>query len=41
LQNLRRGTSKIFREKEREYLKSKINELETNNKKALEISKEA
>jgi sorting nexin-29 len=32
LQNLRRETSSIFRNKEREYLKGKINELETNNK---------
>jgi hypothetical protein len=32
LQNLRRETSGIFRNKKREYLKDKINELETNNK---------
>jgi hypothetical protein len=32
LQNLRRETSKIFRNKEREYLKGKINELLANNK---------
>jgi hypothetical protein len=32
LQNLRRETSRTFRKKRREYLKSKINELETNNK---------
>jgi hypothetical protein len=32
LQNVRRETSRIFRNKKREYLKSKINELETNNK---------
>jgi hypothetical protein len=32
LKNLRRETSKIFRKKEKEYLKGKINELETNNK---------
>jgi hypothetical protein len=32
LQNLRRETSRTFRNKKREYLKSKINELETNNK---------
>jgi hypothetical protein len=32
LQNLRRKTSRIFRNKKREYLKGKINELETNNK---------
>jgi hypothetical protein len=35
LQNLRRETSRIFRIKRREYLKDKINELETNNKKVL------
>jgi hypothetical protein len=33
LQNLRHETSRIFRNKKREYLKGKINELETNNKK--------
>jgi hypothetical protein len=32
LQNLRRETSRTFRNKEREYLKGKINEFETNNK---------
>jgi Fe-S cluster assembly ATPase SufC len=32
LQNLRRETSRTFRKKKREYLKDKINELETNNK---------
>jgi hypothetical protein len=32
LQNLRRETSKKFRKKGKEYLKGKINELETNNK---------
>jgi hypothetical protein len=32
LQNLRHETSGIFRKKKREYLKGKINELETNNK---------
>jgi hypothetical protein len=32
LQNLRRETSGIFRNKKREHLKGKINELETNNK---------
>jgi hypothetical protein len=32
IQNLRRKTSRIFRNKKREYLKGKINELETNNK---------
>jgi hypothetical protein len=33
LQNLRRETSRTFRNKKREYLKGKINELEINNKK--------
>jgi hypothetical protein len=32
LQNLRHETSRTFRNKKREYLKGKINELETNNK---------
>jgi hypothetical protein len=32
LQNLRQETSRTFRNKKREYLKGKINELETNNK---------
>jgi hypothetical protein len=32
LQNLRRETSRIFRNNKREYLKGKINELEANNK---------
>jgi hypothetical protein len=32
MQNLRRETSRIFRNKKREYLKGRINELETNNK---------
>jgi hypothetical protein len=32
LQNLRRETSRIFRNKKRDYLKDKINELETSNK---------
>jgi hypothetical protein len=32
LQNLRHETSRIFRNKKREYLKGKINEPETNNK---------
>jgi hypothetical protein len=32
LQNLRHETSSIFRNKKREYLKGKINELEINNK---------
>jgi tellurite resistance protein len=32
LQNIRRETSRIFRNKKREHLKGKINELETNNK---------
>jgi hypothetical protein len=40
LQNLRRETSTTFRNKKREYLKGKINELETNNKKT-EICTEA
>jgi len=35
LQNLRRETSRIFRKKKREYLKDKINELETNEKQKL------
>jgi hypothetical protein len=32
LQNLRRETSRTFRNKKREYLRGKINELGTNNK---------
>jgi hypothetical protein len=32
LQNLRHETRRTFRNKKREYLKGKINELETNNK---------
>jgi hypothetical protein len=32
LQNLRPETSRIFRKKKGEYLKGRINELETNNK---------
>jgi hypothetical protein len=32
LPNVRRETSRIFRNKKREYLKGKINELEVNNK---------
>jgi hypothetical protein len=32
LQNLGHNTSRTFRNKKREYLKDKINELETNNK---------
>jgi hypothetical protein len=32
LKNLRLENSRIFRKKKREYLKGKINELETNNK---------
>jgi hypothetical protein len=32
LQNLRRETSRTFRNRKREHLKGKINELETNNK---------
>jgi hypothetical protein len=31
-ENLRRGTSRTFRKHKREYLKDKINDLETNNK---------
>jgi hypothetical protein len=42
LQNLRRKTSRTFRNKKREYMKGKINKLETNNKiKILEICTEA
>jgi hypothetical protein len=42
LQNLRRETSRTFRNKKRKYLKGKINELETNNKnKNIEIYTEA
>jgi hypothetical protein len=41
LQNVRHETSRIFRNKKREYLKVKIHELETNNKKILEICTEA
>jgi hypothetical protein len=42
LQNLRHETSRTFRNKKREYLKGKINELETNNKtKILGICTEA
>jgi hypothetical protein len=37
LQNLRRENSRIFRNKEREYLKGKMNELETNDKKYYRI----
>jgi hypothetical protein len=33
VKNLRSGTSRTFRNKKREYLEGKINELETNNKK--------
>jgi hypothetical protein len=32
MKNLRSETSRTFRNKKREYLKGKINELETNNK---------
>jgi hypothetical protein len=35
VQNLRRETSRTFRNKKREYLKGKINELETNTKKKI------
>jgi hypothetical protein len=43
LKNLRCGNSRTFRNKKREYLKGKVNELETNNKnkKHLEICTEA
>jgi hypothetical protein len=43
LQNVRHETSIIFRNKKREHLKGKINELEANNKnkKKLEIYTEA
>jgi hypothetical protein len=42
LQNLRCESSRTFRNKKREYLKDKINELETNNKtKILKICTEA
>jgi hypothetical protein len=41
LKNLRSETSRIFRNKKREYLRDKINELETNNKNKLEICTEA
>jgi hypothetical protein len=42
LQNVRHETSRAFRKKKREYLKDRINELETNNKtKILEICTEA
>jgi hypothetical protein len=42
LKNLRRETSRTFRNKKREYMKGKINELETNNKtKTLQICTEA
>jgi hypothetical protein len=37
LQNLRFETSRTFRKKKREYLKDKINELETNNKKIRDL----
>jgi hypothetical protein len=41
LKNLRREANRTFRNKKREYLKGKINELETNNKtKTLEICTE-
>jgi hypothetical protein len=42
LQNVRHETSRIFRNKKREHLKAKINELEASNKtKTLEICTEA
>jgi hypothetical protein len=37
LQNVRRETSRTFRNKKREHLKGKINELETNNKKIRDL----
>jgi hypothetical protein len=36
LKNLRCETSRIFRNKKREYVRGKINELETNNKQKYE-----
>jgi hypothetical protein len=39
LQNLRRKTSRTFRNNEREYFKGKINELETNNKNKKKLRK--
>jgi hypothetical protein len=41
VQNLRRETSRIFRNKKGEYLKGKINEPKTNKEKTLEICTEA
>jgi hypothetical protein len=41
LQNLRCETSRTFRNKKREYPKCKINKPKTNNKKILEIYREA
>jgi hypothetical protein len=41
LQNFRRETSRIFRNKKREYVKGKINELETDNKNLLQTYTEA
>jgi hypothetical protein len=42
LKNVRRETSRTFRNKKREYLKDKISEFETNKKtKTLEICTEA
>jgi hypothetical protein len=35
LQNVRRESGRTFRNKKREYLKGKINELENNNKKKI------
>jgi hypothetical protein len=37
LQNVRHETSRIFRDKKREHLKGKINELETNSKNKTKI----
>jgi len=41
LQNLRRETSRIFKKKNREYLKGQIYDLGTNNEKVLDICIEA
>jgi hypothetical protein len=42
LKNFRRESCRIYREKKREYVKGKINEIETNNRgKNIEICTEA
>jgi hypothetical protein len=41
MQNLRRETSRTFRNKKGEYLKDKIDEVENNNQKIREICTEA